>query len=151
LRRFVRILSTIALGLLSLGLTLLTLMVARDCWLLLGKLYLPSYALFNLADKALVLVGGIVALAVLVYAMEMYTASQTFAALVHHFLRVSVPMAWILGACHLIMAVIALALTPGTPSFSAFLLPLAELAIGTGLHFLNNHWLKGAVLSEARF
>ena len=148
MRQFFRILLAITLGIVSCGLVLLTLMVTRNCWLLLGQLYVSNYAVFNLMDKGLVLLGGIVGLGLLVYSLEMYTSAETPIALSHQFLRLTAPVIWVLGTCHAIMALATFRLGPGNAS--AFLLPTAELLLGTALYCLDRKYVNTAALIEAR-
>jgi len=108
---------------------------------------MPSYAAFNLMDKALVLIGGIVGLGFLVYSLEMYTATETLIGLVHQFLRLTGPVLWILGTSHGIMAVAAIGI--GSGDSSAFLLPIAELLLGTAFHYIDQRFVGKAALTKA--
>lgn len=146
MRQTLRILLAITLGIVSCGLVLVTLMVARNCWLLLGQVLMPSYALFNLMDKALVLIAGIVGLGFLVYCLEMYTSTETPIGLLHQFLRLTAPILWFLGANHAIITLVTLKMGAGT---SAFLLPIGELLLGTALHYVDQRFVGKAALTEA--
>ncbi|NMB10698.1 MAG: hypothetical protein GX977_00265 [Firmicutes bacterium] len=134
MRSVVRAILTIIFSLVSCGLAFIGLLVARNVWLLLGKLHLPNYALFGLIDKALMLMAGIAALALMIYSLESYADIQILARLWQKFLRLTAPQVWFLGACHAVLAITETRL--GIGSLSALTLPAVELFVGTGLYLL---------------
>lgn len=134
MRSVFRVILTIAFSVISCGLAFIGLLVARDVWLLLGQLLLPNYALFSLADKALVIIAGIVGLALIIYSLESYADIQIPSRLWQKFLQVTALQIWFLGICHAILSIIEHRI--GIVSSSAFVLPTAEILVGTGLYFL---------------
>jgi len=138
LRSALRIFLTIVFSLVTCGLTLLGLLVVRDAWLLLGGLHIPGYALFNLIDKALLLIAGIVTLAVIIYSLESYANTEIMAHLWQRFLRVLAAQICFLGICHAILAITEASI--GIGGSSAIVLPVVEILIGTGLYSLNRRY-----------
>lgn len=133
-----RVFLTIVFSLVTCGLTLLGLLVARDVWLLLGGLHIPGYALFNLLDKALVLIAGIVTLVVIIYSLESYANTEILVHLWQRFLGITAAQAWFLGICHAILAITETRIGIGISS--AIALPVVEILMGTGLHFLSRQY-----------
>lgn len=138
MRSAFRVFLTIVFSLVTCGLTFLGLLVARDVWLLLGGLHIPGYGLFNLIDKVLVLVAGIVTLVVIIYSLESYANTEILVHLWQKFLGVTAAQAWFLGICHAILAITEARI--GLGSSSAVALPLVEILVGSGLCCLSRRY-----------
>ena len=140
LRSAWRVVLTIVFGIISCGLSLFGLIVARSVWLLLGRLYLPNHYVFNFLDKVLVLIAGIAALVVIIYNLESLADTEKIARLWQKFLRVSAYQIWFLGICHTILGVTEAGI--GFADSSTWVLPAGELLVGTALYFLHRRQIR---------
>ena len=148
MRQTLRIILAVVFGIFSCGLVIGTLLVARNSWLALGQITKINYALFNLLDKALVLLGGIISLAFLIYSLEMYTNAEAPIGVLHQFLRLTVPILYILAVSHLIISYSAFRF--GMYNTMSLLLPLGELLLAMVLRYLDRKYvLSRAVSADA--
>ncbi|NLK07274.1 MAG: hypothetical protein GX316_01075 [Firmicutes bacterium] len=146
MQQTIRIILTVLFSIVTCGLVLVALAVARSSWLILGQMYLPSYAALSVADKGLILLGGVVGLGFLIYSLEMFLTSETPIAVLHQFTRLTAPVLWVLGTSHLINALSAMKV--GARGAALFYLPIGELLLGVGLYYLRHKVLVAKVTLE---
>lgn len=137
LTSLIRTVGSIVLWVISCFLAFFNLVVLRDVWLLLADLLLPKVAVQRVVDKFLILITGIAVLGIMVYALESYSKAKTTARLWDNFFRLTAPQLWLLGLCHLTIALIVRITT-----FVDIMLPVVEITAGIALFRLRRVCVK---------